>query len=113
MWVTYENQPIGVNVSAAAGDLEGDPLTFTYGAVTPGGGTYAITGNGAIVVTPAPGFTGTFAIPDQVCDNSPYLVNVLCDNAAIIVTVLPAGDTLVNHAPIANNDYVTTLLTTL
>jgi gliding motility-associated-like protein len=106
--VTYENQPIGVNVSAAAGDLEGDPLTFTYGAVTPGGGTYAITGNGAIVVTPAPGFTGTFAIPDQVCDNSPYLVNVLCDNAAIIVTVLPAGDTLVNHAPIANNDYVTT-----
>ena len=106
--VLFENTSIGVNVSAATGDLEGNPLTYTYGAVSPANGTYTITGTGAIVVTPNPNFVGTFSIPYAVCDLSPFPVNVLCDNAAIIVTVLPTSDTLVNHAPIANNDYVTT-----
>jgi hypothetical protein len=106
--VLFENTSIGVNVSAATGDLEGNPLTYTYGAVSPANGTYTITGTGAIVVTPNPNFVGIFTIPYTVCDLSPFPVNVLCDNAAIIVTVLPTSDTLVNHAPIANNDYVTT-----
>ncbi len=106
--VTYQDQPVGVNVASATGDLEGNPLTYSYGAVTPANGTYTTTGLGAITVTPNSGFTGTFTIPYGVCDLSPYAVNVLCDSAAIIVTVLPAGDTLVNHAPIASNDYATT-----
>jgi gliding motility-associated-like protein len=110
--VTYENQPVGVNVASATGDPEGNPLTYSYGSVTPNNGTYGITGNGALVVIPNTGFTGTFTIPYGVCDLSPYLVNVLCDSAAIVVTVLPAGDTLINHAPVASNDYVTTPLNT-
>ncbi len=110
--VTYENTPIGVNVAAATGDLEGDPLTYTYGGVIPNSGTYGITGNGAIVFVPNPGFTGTVTIPYSVCDLSPYLVNVLCDSAAIVITVLPTGDTLSNHAPLASNDYVTTPINT-
>lgn len=110
--VTYENQPVGVNVASATGDPEGNPLSYSYYGVIPGGGTYGITGNGAIVVYPNPGFTGTFTIPYSVCDLSPYPINVLCDSAAIIVTVLPAGDTLINHAPVASNDYVTTYLNT-
>lgn len=110
--VTYENQPVGVNVASATGDPEGNPLSYSYGGVTPNNGTYGITGNGAIVVLPNSGFTGTFTIPYSVCDLSPYPVNVLCDSAAIIVTVLPAGDTLINHAPVASNDYVTTSLNT-
>ncbi len=110
--VTFENQPVGVNVASATGDPEGNPLSYSYYGVIPGGGTYGITGNGAIVVYPNPGFTGTFAIPYSVCDLSPYPVNILCDSAAIIVTVLPEGDTLINHSPVASNDYVTTSLNT-
>ncbi|MCX6199859.1 MAG: Ig-like domain-containing protein, partial [Bacteroidetes bacterium] len=108
--VTYMNNPVGVNTAAATGDLEGNPLTFSYGSVTPNNGTYGITGNGAIVVTPTTGFAGTFTIPYGVCDLSPYPVTVLCDSAVIFVTVLPPSDTLNNHAPIANNDYATTPL---
>jgi gliding motility-associated-like protein len=108
--VTHENQPVGVNVASATGDLEGDPLSYTYGGVVPNSGTYYITGNGAIVFVPNTGFTGTVTIPYSVCDLSPYQVFSLCDSAAIIVTVLPAGDTLNNHAPVANNDYATTPL---
>ncbi len=110
--VTYENQPVGVNVASATGDVEGDPLSYSYGGVTPNNGTYGITGNGAIVVIPNTGFTGTFTIPYGVCDLSPYPVNVLCDSAAIVVTVLPGGDTLINHSPVASNDYVTTPMNT-
>jgi gliding motility-associated-like protein len=105
---TYENIPVGVNVASATGDVEGDPLSYSYGGVVPGGGTYYITGNGAIVFVPDSGFTGTAVIPYGVCDLSPYPVNVLCDSAAIIVTVLPQSDTVNNHAPVANNDYATT-----
>ncbi|MCX6065050.1 MAG: Ig-like domain-containing protein, partial [Chloroflexi bacterium] len=110
--VTYENIPVGVNVASATGDLEGDPLSYSYGGVIPNSGTYYITGNGAIVFVPNPGFTGTVTIPYTVCDLSPYTVNVLCDGAAIIVTVLPTGDTVNNHAPVASNDYVTTPMNT-
>ncbi|MDW8272862.1 MAG: Ig-like domain-containing protein [Chitinophagales bacterium] len=109
---TFENKPVGVNVSAATGDPEGNPLTYTYFGVIPGGGTFAITGNGTINVYPNSGFTGTFTIPYRVCDLSPFPVNVLCDTAVIIVKVLPATDTLVNHAPVASNDYVTTSVNT-
>ncbi|MFN8285574.1 MAG: Ig-like domain-containing protein [Chitinophagales bacterium] len=104
----YQDQTIGVNVASATTDPESNPLTYTYGAVSPNNGTFTVTGNGAIDVVPNPGFTGTFTIPYSVCDLSPYAVNTLCDSAAIIVTVLPSSDTLTNHAPVANNDYVTT-----
>ena len=106
--VTYVNQTVPVNVSAASGDLEGDPLTFTYGPPSEPGTTLSSTGLGALTVTPPTGFTGTITIPYTVCDISPYPVTSLCDGAAIIVQVLPVSDTLVNHAPIANNDYATT-----
>ena len=109
---TYENIPVGVNVASATGDLEGDPLSYTYAGVVPNSGTYYITGNGAIVFVPNAGFTGTVTIPYGVCDLSPYQVNVLCDSAAIVVTVLPIGDTLSNHAPVASNDFATTPLNT-
>ena len=104
---TYQDQPVGVNVSGASGDPDGNPLTYTYGSPTPNNGVVTVVGSGSVDVTPNSGFTGTFTIPYQVCDLSPYNVNILCANAAIVVVVLPPGDTVNNHAPVANNDFAT------
>jgi hypothetical protein len=41
----------------------------------------------------------------QVCDSSPYNVHVLCDTGLVIINVTNPGDTLVNHPPVASNDY--------
>ena len=104
---TPENTPLGVNVASGAFDPNGDPLTYTYpnGTTTAQGGHITITGNGAVIYTPPVGFVGVDVFEYQVCDSSPYNVHVLCDTGLVIINVTNPADTLVNHPPVASNDY--------
>ncbi|MBX2903476.1 MAG: tandem-95 repeat protein [Chitinophagales bacterium] len=106
---TMENTPVPVNVSLATFDPESDPLSFSYGTPSVPGTTVQPTGNGAIIVFPPTNYTGVITVPYYVCDNALYPVTPLCDTSVIIVHVLPTGDTLVNHPPVANNDYESTI----
>ncbi|MFN8309530.1 MAG: Ig-like domain-containing protein [Chitinophagales bacterium] len=104
---TVMNTPIGVNVGSATSDPNGDPMTYTYGSPSVAGTTVTVTGNGTISVNPPTGFVGNIAIPYTVCDTSIYPVHVLCASSVIVVHVTNPGDTLINHAPIANTDRAT------
>jgi gliding motility-associated-like protein len=106
------NTPVSVNVGAATGDPENNPLTYTYDlSAAPAGTVVTETGNGTIIVTPPAGFSGTITIPYSVCDNSIYPVNVLCDTATITVTIVDTTGTA-NNPVIANNDNAVTLVGT-
>jgi large repetitive protein len=103
---TNKNVPVGVNVSSATGDPDGDPLNFYYGVPSVLGTTVTTTSIGAIVVTPPANFIGTITIPYSVCDITNVLPQPLCDTALITVTVYP--DVIPNLPPVAKNDYTST-----
>ncbi len=103
---TPKNTPVAVNVGTVTSDPDGNPYTITYGPVT--NGTWTPTGSGTGIFTPAPGFTGTATVVTYVCDSSPFPVHVLCDTAVIIINVVDTANNLINHPPVANNDYAVT-----
>lgn len=104
-YTAFQNAPHDVNVLLATSDPNGDPLNISVvGAYDPTL-TVVKTSNGAYTVT---GTTvGTYPIVYQVCDTDQYPIHVLCDTAVIFATIIP-NNTLVNHPPVANNDYATT-----
>ncbi|MEI6312288.1 MAG: Ig-like domain-containing protein [Bacteroidota bacterium] len=99
----------GVNISPAATDPNGDPLTFTY-ILSPSNGTWTPTGNGTGVYTSNTG--SPLGLVDSfqyvVCDRSVYPVNVLCDTSWVYVTVIDTSVVELNHPPYAGNDFATT-----
>jgi hypothetical protein len=108
---TPRNTPVPVNVGSATSDPNSDPLKYSYPGTPVNGGTVTVTGNGTVIYTPAPGFIGRDSFPYIVCDLSIYPVNVLCDTSYVVVNVTDPADTLVNHAPIANDDLTSTSTT--
>jgi gliding motility-associated-like protein len=109
------NTPVPINIQPSTFDPNGDPITFSYpnGTATTNGGTWTPTGPGGTgVYTPPTGFTGTDNFKYIICDQSPYPVYVLCDTAWVVITVVDTTPPIVNHPPIANNDYGVTDTTT-
>ncbi|HEY3390046.1 MAG TPA: Ig-like domain-containing protein, partial [Prolixibacteraceae bacterium] len=110
--ITHEGIPVTFNIIVNDIDADGaiDPSTIDLDTMTPGKqtnriiaeqGTFAInTSTGDLTFSPLPNFVGAVTpISYQVCDNG---ANSMCGQANITVTVL-------NNAPIANNDVITTL----
>src|SRR3990172_7670545 len=101
-------------LSVAASDVDGDPLTYSW-TVVPGGGTITGTGD-TVTYTPPAAITGqqTFAITVKARDG-----NGASDTGTVGVTVLPVGggvtftpeaDTFANsNSPNANYGSATTL----
>jgi len=90
-----------VNGNAATNDFDVDGDSLFYSIIgLPANGTSILNSNGTFSYQPNTGFTGNDTIVYQVCDNgSP----VLCDTAIIVI-----GVNLVNFAPSAVNDTLTT-----
>lgn len=104
-YTAFQNDPHDVNVLLATSDPNGDPLTISVVGTYDPSLTVTQTSNGAYTVT---GTTvGTYPIVYQVCDTDQYTVHVLCDTAVIFANIIPVNN-LVNHPPVANNDYATT-----
>ncbi len=102
---------IGINVSSAVVDPDGDPLSFSYGSVTgPVGSTWAfnVTGNGAVVFSAD--LPGNYFIPYYVCDQSGIPPFSLCDTNLITVRVIVCDS--LNEPPVANDDNVITTVST-
>jgi gliding motility-associated-like protein len=103
---TCVNKAIGIDVAAATGDIDGNPLRYSYGQVTgPGRSTFDITSNGAVLF--AAQRPGIYTIPYTVCDTSSRPVYSLCASSTITVTVLNC-DSVSDDSIKANNDVVTT-----
>jgi gliding motility-associated-like protein len=106
-----KNTPIGVNVAAAAGDPNGNPVTFSYGTVTgptSANGSFTVTGNGAIVFTADS--AGVYTFPYYVCDQSNLPPYSMCDTAIVTVVVYTCDST--NLPPVATDDIATVLTNT-
>ena len=106
---TCKTQAVGIDVAASTTDPHGNPMTYIYGAVTPAGGHYVITGNGTIDFSAA--VPGTYTIPYSVCNHSPLAVNSLCASNVIVVEVINC-DSVPNDSIHANNDGVVTTVNT-
>jgi large repetitive protein len=101
---TNQSTLIPIGVLANDTDIDGslNPGTVTV-TQNPTNGTFTvnISSDGAILYTPAVGFSGKDTLVYRVCDNgSPSL----CDTALVVITVIPSS----NIAPLANRDNVTT-----
>ncbi|MBS1686530.1 MAG: tandem-95 repeat protein [Bacteroidetes bacterium] len=104
-YTAYQNTPHDVNVELATSDPNGDPLNISIVGTYDTTLTVIQTSNGAYTVT---GTTvGTYPIVYQVCDTDQYPIHVLCDTAVIFANIIP-NNPLVNHPPVANNDFATT-----
>ena len=107
--VVNRGSSTGINISPAASDPNGDPLTYTY-IGSPSQGTWTPTGNGTGIYSSNPG--SPLGLVDSfryvVCDNSVYPVNVLCDTSWVYITVIDTTVVGPNHAPYAGNDFATT-----
>lgn len=70
----------------------------------PANGTVTVTGDGNIIYTPAPEYSGTDSFTYAICDSLG-----LCDTAQVIVTVVSAADpVLINISPLATDEDVAT-----
>ncbi|MFN5620731.1 MAG: Ig-like domain-containing protein [Flavobacteriales bacterium] len=89
-----------LNYSIATIDaIDGDALS--YQSVSSSSlGSYTVSGEGTITYTPPLNFSGTDIIRYRACDPSG-----LCDTASVTITIAP-----VNDAPIAANDFNTTII---
>jgi gliding motility-associated-like protein len=94
---TNEDTPVSLNILTNDFDVESNPLTVTItGGPSNGSQTFAA---GVVTYTPAPNFFGIDTISYQLCDNA---LPPGCDNALIIINVVP-----VNDAPLALDDSLT------
>ncbi|MFA7274273.1 MAG: Ig-like domain-containing protein [Crocinitomicaceae bacterium] len=111
--ITSVDVPVGVNVGAGTSDPENNPLNYTYDLTGIPVGTIVdtTTGTGSIDITPAPGYVGTFTISFTVCDSSAYSPTSICTTGLITVIVIDTTGGI-NNPPIANNDFVVTLINT-
>jgi Bacterial Ig domain/Secretion system C-terminal sorting domain len=92
-----------INVKTNDTDPEGLVATSTVTIATaPKNGTATVNGSGNILYTPNTGFTGSDTLYYSLCEPVPACGTAFCDIARVIVTVL-------NQAPIANNDSKTIL----
>jgi len=118
---TWQDVNVSGEVTTNDFDLEGNTQTFgaflnqstlaplttgaTVSGVDPSGapvtnaGTLSFNPDGTYTFDPEPGFTGTVAVPYQVCDNG---TPVACDTAVLTITVSPLPG--VSNSVIANND---------
>jgi len=95
-----EDASLSSDVSPNDSDIE-DTLTYNSTPITaPTNGTLTLNPNGTYTYTPNPDFNGTDTFEYEACDSG---TPVLCDTAAVTVTVSPLPD-----APIAINDTLTT-----
>ncbi|MBC7384053.1 MAG: tandem-95 repeat protein [Bacteroidia bacterium] len=94
---TLKNTAITINVTANDGDPDGNPLTVSI-IGTPKHGSVLLVGNN-IRYTPDLNYLGIDSFPYKICDNG---TPSLCDSAWVYVT------TVINRAPDANDDYVST-----
>ena len=83
---TCKGQFTGIDVAGSTTDPHGNPMTYIYGAVSPAGGAYVITGNGTIDFHAAA--PGTYTIPYSVCNHSALALNSLCASNVITVIVV-------------------------
>ncbi len=90
-----------ISVLANDVDPEGAALSVTI-VSQPSKGTAILNGSNQVVYTPNSGFTGTDTLTYQVCEPALACGNPYCATATVIITVL-------NRAPIANNDTKTGL----
>ena len=108
---TCKTQFVGIDVAGSTTDPHGNPMTYTYGAVTPAGGSYVVRGNGTINFSAAS--PGTYTIPYTVCNHSALAVSSLCASNVITVIVTNCDSITSNGDSIkANPDGVVTSVNT-
>jgi large repetitive protein len=106
---TPANRPIVIGVKGNDFDPDANQTLGNPTLVgTPVGGTATVNPDGTITFTPTPGFTGPATIQYQVCDSG---TPVMCDTATVYVDVY-TDPTIVNVAPVANDDAAVTTTTT-
>ena len=114
---TCISTPIGINVSDATSDPEGNPLTYTYGQVNgPGNGNWHITGNGALVFVADS--AGTYSFGYTVCNHSNLPPPSLCASNVIEVVVIncrttPSDSIAANDDGVVTNTNTVTLVNEL
>jgi len=86
--------PVSGNVLTNDTDPNGDPLTATFLDTVPSSkGVFTITSNGGFSFVPAIGFTGSFPVRYQVCDNASPSA---CDTATLVINVQPVLNPCLN-----------------
>jgi hypothetical protein len=96
--ITSEDLPVNFSIATVDG-VDGDALTYQIVSAT-ALGTYTVGASGVINYTPPANFSGNDIIRYRACDSFG-----LCDTAEVILTITP-----VNDAPIAANDFNTTII---
>ena len=105
--ITTIDNPVSINLGSSCSDIDGDPLSYTYGTPSVSGTVVSITGTGTIVVTPPTGYSGTITIPYIICDITVVIPQPLCDTALITITVYSDSVLTQNVPPLSNNDALT------
>lgn len=99
---TRMGEPVTFNVLSTSTDPDGKATTFGY--IWPYILPFTTTGNGTGIFYPTT--SGLDSFNYVVCDSSIYPNNIECDTNTVYINVLYPYDTLVNHAPIANTDFI-------
>ncbi|MEO2109616.1 MAG: Ig-like domain-containing protein, partial [Leeuwenhoekiella sp.] len=104
---TFEGQPVSGDVGTNDENPDGPAGSEVYTVLTqPTNGTLVFNPDGTYTYTPNDGFIGEDTFSYEVCDGgSPQA----CDNADVVIQVLPMEDERdVNEPPVANDDTVIT-----
>ncbi len=105
---TLADIPVAGNVLVNDFDPDGDHLTVaTVPVLPPQHGSVVINPDGSFIYTPNSGFIGKDVFQYRVCDNAP---EPLCDQALVIITILPDQNGPENDPPIAADDAFFTII---